>query len=402
MVLTEVEKSMENKAKKKCLVKKRDFESYEIFLPFSSAIGKKKKQYLCSQLEKMHPCFSDEFAFDSLLAGVCRKGFREKVFVINKSKLAEYEGKRHFSGSGLLVEENAKHRLFINSKWKVTWWSVLVCFIVTVSGIISGLLTSRNVPSEESVQSIFEKADDAQKELPEQTFEEPFLSIFFDTVSQKNGKIENLEWRFDDFKETLNASVKGIFPEMFSSGMCSSVIYVNQLPKINISFSRSSQPLLSSGEQTKKSEVEKSFVSELRNALFESDCFLIEENILPYHVDFFYQFNESSKNLLQKLEEIINQNNGIVTQVAINHSGKNQSGKEVRIGLTVEVLPFENEVFDLGLLSENLDLFFDDEMKPKAAIRQVEKNREKIGEIKRPDNSVLVFYKRPDGRLEVE
>ena len=47
------------------IIQKKDFESYEIILPFSAIAGKRRRQYLCSELEKMHPCFSDEFAFDN-------------------------------------------------------------------------------------------------------------------------------------------------------------------------------------------------------------------------------------------------------------------------------------------------------------------------------------------------
>ena len=73
------------------VIKRNDFEQYEILIPFSSSLGKKRKQFICSQLEKMHPCFSDEFAFDSFVKKVTRKGLTEEVYVMNK--LIEYKKK---------------------------------------------------------------------------------------------------------------------------------------------------------------------------------------------------------------------------------------------------------------------------------------------------------------------
>ena len=71
------------------VLRKKDFEEYEVILPFSSMFGKRKKQFICSELEKMHPCFSDEFTFDNDLKGLRRNGLFEKIFVIRKNKLAE-------------------------------------------------------------------------------------------------------------------------------------------------------------------------------------------------------------------------------------------------------------------------------------------------------------------------
>ena len=79
------------------VIRKDDLERYEIVVPFLNIAGRRRKQFLCSELEKLHPCFSDEFAFDSVIKKVCKKGLCEDVFVMNKYRLAEYERKRHFS-----------------------------------------------------------------------------------------------------------------------------------------------------------------------------------------------------------------------------------------------------------------------------------------------------------------
>ena len=65
----------------KSMLKKKDFECYNVLLPFSTIAGKRRRRYLCSELEKRHPCFSDEFAYDLVLKRLCRKGIQTEVYV---------------------------------------------------------------------------------------------------------------------------------------------------------------------------------------------------------------------------------------------------------------------------------------------------------------------------------
>ena len=61
------------------IIRKRDFEKYEIVIPFTSIFGKRKSRFLSSELEKLHPCFSDEYAFDSFLKKLSSKGIFSDV-----------------------------------------------------------------------------------------------------------------------------------------------------------------------------------------------------------------------------------------------------------------------------------------------------------------------------------
>ena len=89
------------------VIKRRDFERYEIIVPFSSLVGRRRKSFLSSELEKRHPCFSDEFAFDSGIKKISKKGMLADVLVVNKYKLAEYEQRRKFSGRGFFLERDS-------------------------------------------------------------------------------------------------------------------------------------------------------------------------------------------------------------------------------------------------------------------------------------------------------
>ena len=46
---------------KNCAVKKSDYENYSINLPFKFLLGKRRKKFIFKELEKLHPCFSDEY-----------------------------------------------------------------------------------------------------------------------------------------------------------------------------------------------------------------------------------------------------------------------------------------------------------------------------------------------------
>ena len=46
----------------------KDYDVYALHLPVSVLFGKKRERFLVTELGKRHPCFSDEFCFDSKLS----------------------------------------------------------------------------------------------------------------------------------------------------------------------------------------------------------------------------------------------------------------------------------------------------------------------------------------------
>ena len=64
---------------KENVIRKEDFERYEVLLPYKVAAQNKGRKFIYSELEKMHPCFSDEYSFDSATHGVCSKGLKTDV-----------------------------------------------------------------------------------------------------------------------------------------------------------------------------------------------------------------------------------------------------------------------------------------------------------------------------------
>ena len=411
------------------VVKKRDLERYEIILPFSAMAGKRKKQFLCSELEKLHPCFSDEFAFDSVFRKISRKGLCEDVFVMNKYKLAEYEGRRRFSGSGFFVENDSKDkagnqnrfcRIFIAGKCNLSIFAIYGCFIMCIAGIAGGVLAGNsNVVSVEATSEI--TAMDTKGEIPVQSgmeSENNLVSSFMRAVSEANGKIDLFEWSLEQGKERLAVSVKGVLPENLPENFINgseNILYENGIPQMKLISVKNPVPR----ESTPSLIPNADFYKKLREILKSAGAELKEEKAPPYHIEFICKKKSENKKteidsvngwnescmLFQELAKIINEEGRALSSVAI----KSLNSEELKVGLSIEKLFFEG--FDLRTVAENLELF---ESNPKPSERkkiadgiqtvkaekdEPEKQLVKIGEIKRPGNAAIVFYKNPDGKI---
>ena len=407
----EMEKYMREKQRNN-VIKKRDFERYEILLPFKALAGKRKKQFLCSELEKLHPCFSDEFAYDSSIHGIKKGGICEEVFVINKFKLAEYEGKRHFAGSGFFMEDNFFRRFFVDKKWRFTLCAILGCVTVSLAGCLSGALAAASAGTEFVVEP--EKlSDDISVSVTSRLSDIkicPFEISFFEAVSAADGKITAFEWKTDGFTQKLKAGLQGVFPEIFSpeDGLSTgTVVYENGCPKMTVFYERQlSQQAALIQERTGISETS-DFYKEMRTALWEFGGVLKEENTFPYHIEFICHPLSENKKVFASLASLISINNFSVTAVNVKQTGRD----ELSLGISVERLPFYDAGFDLNLIEQNLSLFIEAEstasvqkavvIKESVQDEQVETSWQKLGEIKKSDKSSVVFYKNAEGKLEI-
>ena len=211
--------------------------------------------------------------------------------------------------------------------------------------------------------------------------------------------------------EQLNASVKGIYPENLTGYSSDSVLYEEGIPRSNISAKRK----IISRLYEKGQNLSDSTGVGLSN----------EEKAPPYHIEFCCQNVPLSqtKEMLNKLGEIISAEERYITAVNIRQTG----AYELRIGFSIEKgTPADD--FDLKAVSENLELFLEssDSASNKAAAGKVglldgkgkitstkkvsfheaandpflDNSYVKIGEIKKSDNSSVLYYKSPDGKLK--
>ncbi len=401
------------------VIKRNDFEQYEILIPFSSSLGKKRKQFICSQLEKMHPCFSDEFAFDSVIKKITQKGFYEDVFVVNKFRLAEYEQKRKFSGTGFFIEKSVKSklpalRLFADKKWQFFVIILAFCILGVIAGIIFGFSGSNknaieNVQMTEPVVEI-----EINNNLPDFSAGEQLLSY----VAEAGGKISRFDWSVirckNELFEQLNASIKGAFPENLNGFSTSNVIYENGIPCIDASYANKTPEhnILINEKQT-SSLPNSDFNKELRAIITRHAALLREEKAPPYHIEFDCEMNlEKNQKMLMELFSFIEADNRIVTAVSVIRT----SGNELHVGLSIEPASFNGQ--NLQNVIENLALFTSSDSKvfsvadknnmQNKVIYETGKNKTsedkgyetKIGEIRRPDKTTLIFYKNAEGKIK--
>lgn len=414
------------------VIRRQDCERYEILIPFSVIARKRKKQFLSSELEKMHPCFSDEFIFDSCLKSIKKRGVNEQVFVMNKYKLAEYEGKRRFPGAGFYIEnhENQKkhctgHLLFLNIKWKLTFLSMLSFLLVSAAGIISGIYAEKKNKKllEAESNKMLAAAGTATntsafvstETLPEgeRLLQLPEELLFFDSVYKADGKISRFKWKIEGYNQSFEAYVKNVFPEELGVFAGDTVIYEKGIPQMNIHFSKRLQinepvsQILSSGLGNAD------FNKAVRNILLDYSAVLKEESAPPYHIAFICKTDSELEKLFESLSEIITENKRCLSSFEIWQSGFD----ELSLELSIENLSFEG--FDLGLISRNLKLFIEDRKELKPSTKSVSVSvsdfvfestpdlgtsrndvQKKLGEIKKTENERVVFYLNPEGKMK--
>ena len=447
-------------AEKTNVIKKKDFEKYRIVLPFFSSAGKRRKSFLCAELEKIHPCFSDEFCFDSSVQKFSRKGFSTDVFVMNKSTLAEYEQKRRFSGSGFFVEDGKKfRRFFVSGKMKGLSAGVIISLFICLCGLFCGALCGRTNGmirmNDEGQRNTNEallfptKSDEYEAELRGLVTEADLTFLwkdFLEAVNGSEGKIEFIEWSMDGFTENLSASVKGLFPENLSilnkwrkNNKNASVVYEEDIPYMKLEYSKRIVKVMKDEASAEKSD-EKSnenlvkesdgyadrisaekparmsdsdFTKSIRETLKDFGAVLKEENTAPYHIEFTVQYKKDLKGLFNALDEIIKKDNRAVTFFSAVAAGSSGAGANAEYKTALSIQPvsvFDGRVtdgFDLNFFAEHN--FNTDKNENKAPVtkrdvsksvnQDIENYGNKIGEIK-ASGKTIIFYKTPEGKME--
>lgn len=398
------------------VIRKNDFEKYEILVPFRKLTGRRKEQFLCSELEKKHPCFSDEFTFDSIVKSISRKGMVEHVFVMNKIKLAEYERKRSFpsvSGTGFCIEkEKRMKRLFVNKRVRFLVYAVSVFFLILLLGLIGSLSGKKGAESKSSAkiasdeEMLFQPQSALEETLSDDAELDDWICLaasLFTLVSESDGKIKRFDWSIENQKgggyEKIESFITGVFPEntgFFSAG---SVIYEKGRPQMTLSYKR--QVLKVPVKNDLSSIMSNSdFNKSLRMAIASYGAVLKEEKAPPYHITFITDGNRTSEAaLLDEIAQLLSEAGRRITAISINPVNEN----DFCFGLTIEN-DFEIG-FDLRLLSDYFNLFSAASGKqlqtksPEKDLPAYEEKQKKIGEIKKTDNTVVVFYKNEEGKI---
>ena len=400
---------------KSSVIRKYDFERYEVLLPFLCASGRRKRNYLFGELEKMHPCFSDEFCFDLDFRRVTKKGIYSDVFVINKRKLAEYEEKRCLQGAGFLLEnQNGKRRFFVSGKMKSMLAGCTLCVLVAVTRIIFAAVGTRKVEAAEVVEETPVIASEENIMNPPGELAENFFRM----VKEAGGNVQSLTWEYDGLRESLSAVLRNVYPEQLEdlyawrvNGGNQQVSYSKGIPEMNLNYSRKTGVGFEVKKRSERGVSDFSeFYREIRSVLKTYGAELVSEKLQPYSVEFLI------------LQKAVSRAGALFEEIAEKAELAGIADCKVFIqqqadgGVSVS-LAFEDafiEGLDLSLLKD-----FEGVFKTKApqpfqlsqtfqTVRstsqaepqnQNQKALKKIGEIREKDGALTVFYKNEQGKM---
>lgn len=401
------------------VIKKNDYEKYQLVLPYSCLAGRKRQLFIYSELEKLHPCFSDEFSFDTKLKSFSKKGISSEVMVIHKYKLAEYEARRVSSekmidracGTGFLAESCKRQRFFVDKKVKrrlCLGLSLILLFFLFTSLVIGTKIEKGNEGESFSLSAAASDTD-VYEDFVEESGEEltALGQSFFADVKGAGGRILSFHWSFDGFTEELSARVKGVYPEDFTGVGAMSVNYEKAVPLLQVSGSRKNHFY----KLQNISATSDGLYQKLRKILADNEALILEEKLNPYKITFSCK-RELMQNIFFALDEAFNQSERLISLVDIKT--KEDGFFDIEIGALTAACKDKvkvGEVISLNVLAENWESFGENLLIKSSSVKEnknlIPKNLPqkktdgvKIGEIKSSEGKIISFYKSSDGKIK--
>ena len=396
--------------KNSAFINKSDCEKYQIIFPYRFLFGRRRENYLCSELEKLHPCFSDEFSFDSGFCSFTRKGIRSDVVVIHKNKLAEYEGKRKLSGTGFFIEDCHKHRYFVSEGIKV---SVFACFLFLTTFLISlffHMLSHRNkdvLLSDISYDSSIESGQNSEEKNREK--EAMLGEQLIGFVKSAAGSVLFLRWKSTDAMESIEAKLRKVFPEQLSGMNINSVNYEKGIPEIQVSAVRANKNTNSgrgaNGLPFVKSKPEQELCRIIREVVARNNGAVQEEKFQPYRISFSCNTGSSSR-IFFELGKIFEEAGKKVSEVNLSSA----SDGVLEVLLDVGEAEKTGAGINLNIIAANPEVFMKREKKKLSetadshsqiiAFSSDSKNVMKLGEIKGGDGKTIIYFKDAEGKIK--
>lgn len=404
-------------------IKSDDYENYKFALPLRFLFGRKKDRFILEELQKRHPRFSNKYCIDSKLF-LSKGKINADVIVMNKSKLAEYYKRLGNSVSGFAFE-GMRHKWFYNKKFflGVLGFVFSLCILVVIFETKKNIEKNRNENiQKENVENVLNLK--VKTEIGEIDFEmvkaenNELLNTFFGCFSEKEGKIGNLEIILQNEKFKFLSDVKNMFPEDFSKDnrfLVSSVKYDNAVPLMNVSFDQNLK-IISKEEINLKDDSIINVQSEIRNHLIINKVNLIEENRKIDDSEIIFRFAAKSiKSLFEGISEILERNHYLVSHLKVKVNQNEtfflemtfQKSMNSEVFLDINEISHHEELFLGGF--ENKDVS-KSEKNPAAKNLENEKKQikkdlglnshyKKIGEVKKENNTTIIFYKTEEGKI---
>lgn len=392
-----------NRNKKYTVIQPKDYEKYQIPISLGNYLPKAKNKYIWAELEKRHPCFSDNYVF-FCKEKISPKGLISDVFVIDKNTLGKYKS----SNNKIIID---KYRISLLKHWKKNYLYILIVFIPFIIFIVF-FFKNKYTSSLVKLDVVQEKNETELKESEYCDYDKKYLYRLLNTVELNKGKIRNLSWKLIATGEYITGTVDNLYPEILEKEIYEASIkstkYIDKKPFFD--FSLKNEFVLVSGlEDTKQLSIKSR--EYLRSLLKEENISIISEDMNPYKINIEIPFDlieEKNKNNIGLLERINNKlREEKIYVIGINI--KDISQKESNKSLYIELILSEHNIYDNNILkdiSEKLKLFYEETKIKKIFTRSeakkklVENKPDKfIGEIKYRNDKKVLFYKTPDGNI---
>ena len=368
-----------------------DYDFYTIPFPLKVFMYKKRNRYISSQLEKLHPCFSDDCSFDSHLR-LEKSGLKADVVVMQKYRVAELK----LLNKRLFVKERRHVQFFADRKKIKFFTGTLAAVVVFVSFVIFALFPSIEeiAPSEPSFSS----------SQNEELFLQYSISDLLSLISKLKGSISDFSWSYDGFNESTAICLCGLFPEqleVFEPALkFSSVTFENSKPILTVSYS--SKKISANSFAPQQISIQK---NDIRQIIIQSGFDINEETVNPFGLKI--SIPQSQLKELIPLFQYFQNNDFSIETIAIK-----SSASLINLQLIFSQTVYENQNVLFESLIKNLDLFVQ-----KQSPTQIEEAREiqpstiqvssqqkkllKLGQIVKPDGSVIQYYKDENGKITV-
>lgn len=381
---------------KKNIILRKDYDFYTIHLPFFIFLKRQKNQFINAQLEKLHPCYSDEFCFKSNLK-FDKKGLKTDVIVMNKFLLAEY--KNRFPNKKLFLE--GLRKTYQNYEIKKTYFFLMIVILILFGMFFLLKMKIENKSVEISALKIEEN----------QHFEiesKDYLNDFFNLIIKNDGQIQNFNYSQKKSSKNISTQIYYVYPEIFDNfcenSQISMVRYENKIPFFNFSFSQKNsiyaKEINSSFEQT---------VKNLRDILFLENCNLISEK------DFLFTFRILSKTetfkILEKIHQLLEKSDTCISKFDFQIENAETCKIELKIekdfsfkdGLNLSLIIQNRNAFNFLQKKSNQNNYKSSKSKNLNSITisktSEKQNVKKLGEIFKKDGTKIIFYKTQEGKI---